>query len=87
VVKPRNAGAGNDFLSLNLRLSRAFQISDRFKLEAVVEGFNVTNRINNLTRNSNFGGGAYPGNPVSTFNQITAVGDPRTLQIGFRVTF
>jgi hypothetical protein len=24
---------------------------------------------------------------VSTFNQITAVGDPRTLQFGLRLTF
>jgi hypothetical protein len=52
-----------------------------------VEAFNVTDRVNNLTRNANFGPGAYPTNPVSSFNQITAVGDPRTFQFGVRVTF
>jgi hypothetical protein len=52
-----------------------------------VEAFNLTNRVNNLTRNTNFGSGVYPTNPVSTFNQITAVGDPRTLQFGVRLTF
>ena len=52
-----------------------------------VEAFNLTNRVNTLTRNANFGPGAYPTNPVSTFNQITAVGDPRTFQFGLRLTF
>jgi hypothetical protein len=83
----RNAGIGSDFFALNLRLSRAFRISDGVKLEGLVEAFNLTNRANTLTRNTNFGSGAYPTTPVSTFNQITAVGDPRTFQFGIRVTF
>ena len=83
----RNAGTGSDFLSLNLRLNRAFRITSDLKLEALVEAFNLTNRANAITRNTNFGSGAYPTNPVSTFNQITAVGDPRTVQFGVRVTF
>jgi hypothetical protein len=84
---PRNAGVGSDFFSLNLRLSRTFRISDSVKLEGLVEAFNLTNRANSLTRNTNFGSGAYPTKPVSTFNQITAVGDPRAFQFGMRVTF
>jgi hypothetical protein len=84
---PRNAGIGSDFFSWNLRVSRAFPITGDVKIEGLVEAFNLTNRVNDLTRNSNFGAGAYPTNPVSTFNQITAVGDPRTLQFGLRLTF
>jgi len=57
------------------------------RVEALVEAFNLTDRVNNVTRNNTFGAGAYPTNPVSTFNQITAVGDPRTLQFGVRLTF
>jgi hypothetical protein len=53
----------------------------------MIEAFNLTNRRNDLTRITNFGAGAYPGNPATTFNQITAVGDPRTLQIAVRVRF
>ena len=83
----RNAGIGNDFFTLNVRLNRGFRISDQVKFDALVEAFNVTNRVNNLTRNTNFGSGSYPTNPVSTFNTITAVGDPRTFQIGGRLTF
>ncbi len=84
---PRNAGVGSDFFTLSLRVSRAFPIRGTVRFEGLVEAFNVTNRVNNLTRNETFGPGAYPTNPVSTFNQITAVGDPRTLQFGLRLSF
>jgi outer membrane receptor protein involved in Fe transport len=84
---PRNAGIGNDFFALNLRTTRAFRITNDVKLEGLLEAFNLTNRVNNLTRNTNFGSGSYPTNPVSTYNQITAVGDPRILQVGVRLIF
>jgi hypothetical protein len=84
---PRNAGTGSDFLTLNLRVSRMFRVGGAVRVEGLVEAFNVTNRVNAVTRNTNFGPGAYPTNPVSTFNQITAVGDPRTFQFGVRITF
>jgi hypothetical protein len=84
---PRNAGIGSDFFNVNARVSRAFRISRGVRVEGLVEAFNLTNRVNNLTRNTTFGAGAYPTNPVTNFNQITAVGDPRTLQFGLRLTF
>jgi hypothetical protein len=83
----RNAGVGSDFFSLNLRVSRAFRISGGVRVEGLIEAFNLTNRVNNLTRNNTFGAGVYPTNPVSTFNQITAVGDPRAFQFGMRLSF
>jgi hypothetical protein len=84
---PRNAGIGSDFLTVNLRVSRVFRIAGDVKIEGLVEAFNLADRVNTLTRNTNFGPGSYPTNPVSTFNQITAVGDPRTFQFGVRLTF
>jgi hypothetical protein len=84
---PRNAGTGSDFFTLNLRVSRAFHIGGDVKVEGLVEAFNLTDRVNNLTRNNSWGAGAYPTNPASTFNRITAVGDPRTFQFGVRLTF
>jgi Carboxypeptidase regulatory-like domain/TonB dependent receptor-like, beta-barrel len=83
----RNAGVGADFFSMSLRVSRTFRMGGSLRAEGLVEAFNVTNRRNDLTRNSNFGSGAYPTNPSSTFGQITAVGDPRTLQFAFRLKF
>lgn len=84
---PRNAGTLGDFLSANVRVSRAFRIAGRTELEALAEGFNLTNHRNVVTRNANFGPGAYPASPSPTFGQITAVGDPRTFQLGLRVRF
>jgi hypothetical protein len=83
----RNAGVGTAFFSLGLRLSREFRISNRVRVEGLVEGFNLTNHENVITRNTNFGTGAYPTNPLPTFGQITAVGDPRSWQLGLRFRF
>ena len=83
----RNAGEGTAFFQLNARISRAFRFNDRWQFEALAEGFNLTNRANVVTRNTNFGPGAYPTNPLPTFNQITAVGEARSFQIGGRIRF
>jgi hypothetical protein len=48
---------------------------------------NVTNHKNVLTKNANFGAGAYPSSPSATFGDILAVGEPRTLQFGLRTRF
>ena len=82
----RNAGVGSDFFTLNTRVSRSFKISN-IRLEGAVEAFNLTNRRNDLTRIGTFGSGTYPTSSSATFNQITAVGDPRSVQFGVRVRF
>jgi hypothetical protein len=84
---PRNSGIGGDFFSMGLRVSRSFRIAGSVRAEGIAEAFNLTNRPNDLTRIGNFGAGAYPGSPAPTFNQITAVGDPRTLQVAVRLRF
>jgi hypothetical protein len=57
---PRNAGVGDDFLGVSLRVSRAVKVKGALVGEAAVEAFNLVNRRNDLTRNGNFGSGAYP---------------------------
>jgi hypothetical protein len=83
----RNAGEGDAFFTLGARVSRPFRIGERLELEALIEGFNLTNRMNVMTRNANFGAGAYPASPAATFRQITSVGEPRTWQLGVRARF
>jgi Carboxypeptidase regulatory-like domain/TonB dependent receptor len=83
----RNAGVGSDFFSASARLSRSFRLSDSLQLEGAAEAFNLTNRRNVVTRNANFGSGSYPANPLPAFGQVTAVGDPRTLQLAVRLKF
>jgi hypothetical protein len=57
------------------------------RIEGLIEAFNLTNHVNAITRNTTFGSGSYPSNPVSSFNNVTAVGDPRTVQFGVRIQF
>ncbi len=83
----RNAGVGSDFFTASARLSRSFTLSGSKTLEGAIEVFNLTNRKNVLTRNTNFGPGSYPSNPLPTFGQVTAVGDPRTVQLALRLRF
>jgi hypothetical protein len=84
---PRNTGVGSDFFTMSARVSRSVRLGGRVQVEGLFEVFNLTNHRNNLTRNTNFGAGAYPTSPSATFNQITAVGDPRTCQFAIRARF
>ena len=83
----RNAGIGSEFFTLGVRVSREFHVAGRVRVAGLVESFNLTNQKNVITRNTNFGPGSYPDNPSPTYGQVTAVGDPRSVQLGFRVRF
>ncbi len=83
----RNAGSGHDFFNLSVRVSRSVRLPGGSRLEGLIEGFNLTNRSNPITRNNTFGPGSYPAAPLPSFNTVTAVGDARTLQFGVRMTF
>lgn len=84
---PRNAGKGSGYVSANARLARVVRLGAGREIELMAEVFNLTNHVNPLTRNTTFGAGAYPTNPLPAFGQITAVGDPRTWQFGVRTRF
>jgi hypothetical protein len=84
---PRNAGVGDDFSTVSLRLSRTFALGRRARLESLVEAFNLFNRRNDLARITVVGTGPYPGNPAANFGQITVVGEPRSVQFGFRFRY
>ncbi|MDH4063396.1 MAG: TonB-dependent receptor, partial [Acidobacteriota bacterium] len=84
---PRNSGVGDEFFSASLRVSRTFRLRGTARLDALAEVFNLTNAVNEVTRNTNFGTGAYPTSPSRSFNQVTAVGDPRSWQFALRLRF
>jgi len=63
----------------------SFDVGARLKAEALLEALNVTNRVNVVSVNGNFGDGAYPSAPATNFGTPTAVGDPRALQLGVRM--
>jgi Carboxypeptidase regulatory-like domain/TonB dependent receptor-like, beta-barrel len=84
---PRNAGDGFDYFNVNARLSRTFHLNENVRMEAMVEAYNLLNHVNGIARNGSFGSGTYPTNPTLSFNQTTAVADPRTLQLGLKLSF
>jgi len=84
---PRNSGQGSPFSTFNIRIERSLRVSARLKVQALLEVFNVFNRRNDVARNTVFGMGAYPSSPALSFGQVTVVGDPRSAQFGFRVSF
>ncbi len=82
----RNAGIADSYFALNARLSRGMALGSA-RIEGIVEAFNLTNHRNDVTRNTTFGPGAYPTSPLPTYNQVTAVGDPRAIQFAVRIRF
>jgi hypothetical protein len=83
----RNADNGFDYFNVNARLSRRFHLSDHIQMETMLESFNLFNHVNRIALNGVFGTGTYPTSPLPNFKQVTAVADPRTLQLGLRVSF
>jgi Carboxypeptidase regulatory-like domain/TonB dependent receptor len=80
----RNTGRGFNFASLDLRLSRRIQLTERVDLQLLAEGFNVLNHSNLGVPNNTFGSGVQP---LPRFGQPTAAFDPRQFQFGMKVSF
>ena len=59
----RNTGLGPDYIDLDLRLTKAFKVTERAQLQFIAEGFNIFNR-------TNFGS---VNNSVPTLNGFTSV--------------
>ncbi|MEW6735696.1 MAG: TonB-dependent receptor [Acidobacteriota bacterium] len=92
----RNAGILPGFANIDLRLTRTFAITERYRLQCIVEGFNVFNRVNikEIDR-------VFPPDPMGNFvlppkqgghfstprERFRGAFAPRQLQIGLRLSF
>jgi hypothetical protein len=81
----RNTARGFDFASFDLRVSRTFRMTERWRVQALVESFNTLNRANWTLPNNVIGSGS--GAPLATFGRATAAYDPRQVQVGLRLSF
>jgi hypothetical protein len=81
IIKRNTLWKNNTFFALDFRVAKNFSLSERFKLQAIVDAFNLTNRAN-------------PKHPETTsllFNfdgtVQSGLGDPRQAQLGLRLLF
>ena len=75
----RNPVRGPGYRNLDLALVRRVNVSDSTNLEFRIEAFNVTNTPPLGAPNGSFGS--------SAFGTITTAGDPRVVQLAFKVLF
>ena len=73
-------------------MSRRFTRGRSGSIEAMLEAFNVFNRVNFVedTNQSSFvifGSGAYPTNPLPAYGHYTLTMPPRQVQLAMRVSF
>ncbi|MEW6731608.1 MAG: TonB-dependent receptor [Acidobacteriota bacterium] len=92
----RNVGITPGFASVDLRLTRTAMVQERYRLEAILEIFNLFNRLNISTINN-----AFPPDRQGNFNlppqqdgrfivprdRYRGAFSPRQLQFGFRLMF
>ncbi len=93
-LAPPNARFNDSFSSLDLRLSKVFTFNERFRLEPIIEVFNLFNTTNILgvsnTNYSGFGnvlGTPNFGQPLTTAGGVFGSGGARAFQIAGRFTF
>jgi outer membrane receptor protein involved in Fe transport len=85
------------FYSTDLRLSKQFRIKERFRISALIEGFNIFNHVNFLSNaGPTFSGqsgaqnnvfAADFGQPRRTAGGVLGSGGPRAAQLGLRIEF
>jgi hypothetical protein len=88
----RNSETTVGFATVDARVSRRFTFGRGGSVEAMLEAFNLFNRVNFVedTNQSSFvifGSGAYPTNPLPAYGHYTLTMPPRQVQRAMRVSF
>jgi hypothetical protein len=91
---PDNLRFGDNFSSLDLRISKTFKLGENVRLQPIAEVFNLFNVTNVLgfskSNYSGFGntlGSPTFGQPVMTAGGVFGSGGPRAFQFAARLTF
>ena len=83
---PAHYSFGDNFQSLDLRLTRSFVFQERWRLSIITEAFNLYNKAN-LTGFSGDLTSAGFGQPTGRATQVFGSGGPRAFQLALRVSF
>ena len=80
------AGFGDNFHSLDLRVSRSLWLRQRWRLFLIGEAFNIYNAANLSDYSGDLTSPAF-GQPTRRFDQVFGSGGPRAFQLGARISF
>ncbi len=88
----RNSATTAAQYNVDLRVSRKFKLGGRTAFEAILDVFNLFNRVNffedtNQSSFTIFGAGSYPSNPLPTYGRYTLTLPPRQVQLAGKITF
>lgn len=86
LVLPDRYWFGDNFQSLDLRLSREFVFRERWRLTLIGEVFNIYNAANLSGHSGNLASATF-GQPSARSTQVFGSGGPRAFQFGLRVSF
>jgi hypothetical protein len=102
-IEPRNTFKGDGYQSVDIRISRAFNITEKVKLQGIAEAFNLLNTVNIKYFNTSYGAADFcnfdaaatgcggpmflEGSPNPNYGTPRAVYNPRQLQFALRLTF
>jgi len=78
--------------NVDIRVSRKFKLGGGAAFEAIMDVFNLFNRVNfyedtNQSSFAIFGGGAYPTTPLPTYGRYTLTLPPRQVQVAGKISF
>jgi hypothetical protein len=83
---PARYAFGDNFHSLDLRLTRSFVFYERWRVSLIGEVFNLYNKANLMGYSGDLTSAAF-GQPTSRTTQVFGSGGPRSFQIAMRVGF
>jgi len=96
-IEPRNTFRGDSYQTVDLRLSRTFNVTEQVHLQGMAEAFNALNNVNIRYFNTVYGapdfipagtaGTFLDGSPNPGYGTPRAVFNPRQIQLALRVTF
>jgi len=89
----RNSETTEKQVTIDARLSKQFRVGGKVVLEAIVEAFNLLNRVNFIDINAVFGRGAFPAEPQTdsqgrvTYGLYQQALPPRQVQLALKFSF
>jgi hypothetical protein len=83
---PESYAFGDNFHSLDLRLSRSFVFQESWRVTLIGEVFNLYNKANLTGYSGDLTSAAF-GQPTSRATQVFGSGGPRAFQVAMRVSF